>query len=482
MLTRDWKTISGSQHLPIITANRLATLPSPDVHPIIIAQKMLMLACLAQFVSRELGEQRWKIKAEKMASAAIDVVAKDELCRNAEGLECLMLEATYHANNGDMRRAFSAVRRAMACGQLLGIHRPHQSHVPQMDKTAPPFNPDYMWYRIVSTDRLFSLVLGLPQGWASIAYANTASPAGLDPEEQLERQHSEIASWILDRNERDLQDMSATQMIDHALQNAASLLQSDWWLPPNLSRIDSPREMFLSTTRLVNQLLHFNLINQAHLPYLHRPEALYGYNKAACATASREIIHRYLILQDSGFVAHTCHIVEFFSLIAAIVLMLAHLESHWQDKSRELSVLAHTRSSDRAIVEQTMANMARLLTCKGPQILQHLLQIEDEAFHSRSVGSGTIIKDFPDEGPFFELNIPYFGQLRLNSVKICFQREPTIEEVSSSIQALHGNECIEVYKTPNLDDKLFEDINFAAFMDSASSIEASAGVELPFSF
>jgi hypothetical protein len=116
MLTRDWKMMSASPELTVLTSSHVARLPPPHVHPILLAQKMLMLACLAQFISQELSNDGWQRQTEHMASAAIDVVAKEELCRNAEGLECLMLEATYHANNGNMRRASSAVRKAMSCG------------------------------------------------------------------------------------------------------------------------------------------------------------------------------------------------------------------------------------------------------------------------------------------------------------------------------------------------------------------------------
>ncbi|KAL1608540.1 hypothetical protein SLS60_003482 [Paraconiothyrium brasiliense] len=303
---------------------------------------------------------------------------------------------------------------------------------------------------------IFSLVLGLPQGYSSTLHSHVLDLAELDPEQQLERRHNEIASWILDRNERDPEDIVVTHTIDQALQGATSNLPAEWWLPPALSKVKSRRDAFLETTRLVNQILHFNLINQTHLPYLHLPGLLYGYNKAACATASREILHRYLILQDSGFVAHTCHIVEFFSLIAAVTLTLAHLERHWQDSSQELSVLAHVRSSDLANVERAKIHMARLTTCKGSQILDHLLHIENEAYQTRSVGSGTIVKDFPDQGPFFELRIPYYGQLRLNSAKICFQREPAIEDVSLGVK--NTGECGAVEDMPVL-----EDFEFNAF-------------------
>lgn len=395
-----------------------------------------------------------------MASKAIDVVAKEEICHNAEGLECLLLEATYHANSGDMRRAFSAVRRAMACGQLLGIHRSHQVEVLQVDKSAPPFDPAYMWHRMVSADRLFSLVLDLPQGFSSAQNATNSTLAELDPEKQMDKQQCEIASWILDRNERSIDDMEFTKVIDEALQNSASLLPSNWWLVPDLCKLHSRRDIFFSTTRLVTQILHFNLINQTHLPYLHHPGRFHAYNKAACATASREILRRYIVLRDAGVVAHMYHMVEFFSLIAAMTLVLVHLERRWQDNSQELSVLAHTRASDRGMVEQAALHMSRLPTCNGSQTLGHLLQIENEAFQTNSVGSGTIIKGIGDEGSFFEFRIPYFGRLRLNSSKICFQREASIEDVSLGVK--NRRDCEYVEEAP-----VFGDFDLGAFVSVA---------------
>jgi hypothetical protein len=122
------------------------------------------------------------------------------------------------------------------------------------------------------------------------------------------------------------------------------------------------------------------------------------------------------------------------------------------------------------MVEQARDHMARLPACKGPQILEHLLQIEDEAFCTRSVGSGTIVKDYPDEGPFFELRIPYFGQLRLNSVKICFQRAADIEDVSLGVK--NGEDWCGAGQVAG-----FEDFDFNAFL---GDVEV-AGLAAPFS-
>ncbi|KAF2870631.1 hypothetical protein BDV95DRAFT_607781 [Massariosphaeria phaeospora] len=411
-LTRNYLALSATDDMPLTSA-RAATPPARNAHPVLIAQKLLMMACLIQYSPSESSIAESKARAAQMASAAIDMATtKDNIVNNAEGLECLMLEATYHANNGNLRRGFNAVRRAMAVAQLLGLHRAFHQRVPRIDDKAPAFDP------------------------------------------------SVIASRILDRNGSDSDSLPLTQIIDASIIAAAYPLPSSWWLIPALTRIDSPRDVFLATTRLVSQVFHFNLINQTHLPYIIKADfsnpdaALYEYSKAACATASREILYRYLVLQDSKSTVHAYHFIDFFALIAVITLLLLHLDRHWQSEHSQQNVLTHMRSPDRAMVEQVTTFMTKPPVCKAPQILEQLLAIEDEAFTSRSVGAGKILKNDRDRRPYFALKIPYYGEVRVNSVRVCFQRAVGIEDVSAGMETLLE---ADAERDGGLDEVLFED-------------------------
>lgn len=484
MLSRNYMALSASDCF-VLTGAQVAMLPAPNSHPIVIAQKMLMLACISQYNSEHVKSAStkfadWKTKMGQLAGSAIELVTtKDDLVRNAEGLECLMLEATYHANNGQIGQAFSTVRRAMAVAQLLGIHRSIHQTVHQVDPVAPRFNPSYMWYRIVYVDRLLCLILGLPQGSTDITCVDLADISDLTPEERLEREHCVISSRILERNEQKPEPQGITQSIDSSLLKAASSLPSSWWLVPPVSRLRGARDKFLSTTRLVNQLFHFNLLNQTHLPYLLKNETIYYYSKTICTTASREILHRYLALKDSGFVAHAYNFVDFFAWIAAITLLLAHLHEQWCHHVGP-TVLLHMRSSDRAVIEQAMNHLESPWTCTGPNILEQLFAVEEEAHTSRSVGSGNIVKDNPDHEPFFELKIPYYGKLRVNSVDICLQRSSDIEGVEKRIVRPLTSDS-PIYINQHLsDDMLFRDCISSELEEIHGSGEAYNGPGMAF--
>ncbi|KAF1956346.1 hypothetical protein CC80DRAFT_356679, partial [Byssothecium circinans] len=342
----------------------MSTPPTLNMHPVLLAQKLLMLACLSQYSSGGsiVDEQHWKARSRAMATAATKLVnTKDHLVLNAEGLECLMLEATYYYNDGNLREAFTSVRRAMALAQLLGIHRSVHPSIQQVDDSSPRFDPAYMWYRILYVDRLLCLVLGLPQGSPDTKFANTEVMYILNIEERLEREHCVLASRILDRNEREDETWTLTKDIDKSLQDLASSVPPEWWHLPTASQVNSPSDKFYFTGRLVNQLFHFSLINQTHLPYIFRPvvskktalndilPANYGYSKTLCWTSSREVFARYLILIDLDFVAHAYTFADFFALIAAVTVLLLHIDHHWKSQLHSTSppsFLSHMRSSD----------------------------------------------------------------------------------------------------------------------------------------
>jgi hypothetical protein len=454
LLTRDYLFLSVSDSAPL-TGTDVAQLPPPTAHPVLIAQKLLMYACLTQYHPETSHASHWAAEATRMATAAIDLVTtKDTLMLNAEGPECLMMEATWHVNNGDLRRALGAVRRAMLTAQLLGLHRPLHREYSRLDSTAPTFDPAYIWYRVVYADRLFCLILGLPQGSTDVSFTLSSATKDLSAEELLERTHCTIASHILSRNESSLSDdLTTTQAIDASILAATTLpLPPAWWSIPSFSHLTSHRDIFLATTRLVSQILHFNLLNQTHLPCLFKfslpnDESLataYAYSRSASTTATREILHRYIALQDSSLATHACNVVDFFALIAAITLLLLHLDDHWSSTctspDQQSSVLAHTRASDRDIIVRAKRFLTKPPVCNAPKILTALLAVEEEAYALRSVGDGRIVKWNEDERPYFEMRIPYFGSLRVNARKVCFERGVEIEELSSEMKRLDGEE------------------------------------------
>ncbi|PVI03859.1 hypothetical protein DM02DRAFT_669564 [Periconia macrospinosa] len=471
LLNRNFLDVCNTFPELVLTKSKMAVFPAPNAHPIVLAQRLLILACISQ-ISQYSSEDhsqlagQWKKRAQTMTDTVIDLVtSKDHFVRNAEGLECLMLEATYHSNSGNIRRAFTTIRRAMALAQLFGIHRTEYQCPQQIDSQAPKFDAAYTWYRIVYLDRLYCLILGLPQGSSDIKFLNPPKKLKINFEEHLERQHCIIAAKILERNEVEPQNACVlTGEIDKMLQSAATIPPSEWWLLPTFSTSLSQSQRFLATGRLAMQLFHFNLINQTHLPYIfhniHHNDGssspvpttattpTHECSKNACATASREILSRYLLIRESSLVVHAYTFLDFFTLIAAMTLLVLHIDNHWLHRASQSPhsrpsphILSHMRPSDRAMLERLAHHMSlkdTSTTSKGFKVLQELLAVEDETFRYGSVGSGVIVKDESEvdanaKERFFEIRMPWYGWLRLSARKTCFKRIPEVDEVRTSI-------------------------------------------------
>jgi len=114
------------------------------------------------------------------------------------------------------------------------------------------------------------------------------------------RMHCILSSRVLERNESDpsTHDFALTQDLDMELRRAARSLPSKWWLMPNLASSETdPSNMYWNRGRLTAQLLHYNLLNQLHLPFMLRcsAERKYDYSRVTCVNASREVLSRFIV-------------------------------------------------------------------------------------------------------------------------------------------------------------------------------------------
>jgi hypothetical protein len=126
-----------------------------------------------------------------------------------------------------------------------------------------------------------------------------------------------------------------------------------------MSSTDS-QSLFWNTRRLFAQVLHYNLLNQLHLPYMLRSSSSKSWHKytlITCVNASREVLSRFVTLRCFNGIAYSCRTVNSLALLAAMTLLLAHLDSH---RSKAENPLAHRYHSDRAMVEKAQENMEEL--------------------------------------------------------------------------------------------------------------------------
>jgi hypothetical protein len=289
-----------------------------------------------------------------------------------------------------------------------------------------------MWFRIVYMDRFFSMMLGLPQGTTDTSMGSDAAMAGETPIGRLERAHAVIAARILERKDRDplLQDIAATREIDADLLEVAKSMPPKFWLPQDFSGLEKgTKEEFWETLRLINQLVHYNIINQLHLPYLLRSGPQRDrckYSKMACVNASREILTRYFTYLSMNPFA-TCS--RFFAVPASMTLLLAHLDSHHHQDAD--NYLAHQRLSDRAMVEKVLEAIEGVENASlGENLLQCLLHIEADAAEGQSYTAQSVqgSESLHEDSNTIRISIPYFGVIKIT-------REGVISKEASQPQS-----------------------------------------------
>jgi hypothetical protein len=412
------------------TAESLLEIPGPTSNPILLARHMLQLAIFLQHLHPDLHQEIQGLSesprriTERLADLAISLITtNDELLGSIEGLQCVMMESMYQANVGNLRRSWVAGRRAMGIAQLMGLHRSKSRAQYKVIDPKTNFHPQLMWLRIVFLDRNLCLMLGLPQGSPDRSMASEGLLASDTPMGRLERIHCVIASQILERNESSPNDFALTRKLDVELQKAARSLPSKWWLAPTLDATSTDSQtLFWDTRRLFAQVLHYNLLNQLHLPFMLRSSSTdrkYEYSRITCVNASREVLSRFITLRSFNQIAYSCRTIDFLALMAAMTLLLAHLNSH----SEAENLLGHQYVSDRALIERAQENMKEVnrlnsdaLSAESAELLRRLLSIEPETgdaagrVNVQEAGPDSVTQD---DDAVVSVHIPYFGIIKI---------------------------------------------------------------------
>jgi hypothetical protein len=382
------------------TAETLLKSPGPDTHPVLLARYMLLLATLVQSRGiRNLSKPDQAVMEQLVEAATLRVTRDDRFMGTIEALECLMIESSYLSNIGNLRRGWLTIRRAMSVAQLMGLNRASGQAQYESLGVLAHYDPSTMWFRIVDHDRYLCLMLGLSQGSADRGMASDTALASDSALGRIERIHCVIASRILERNESlsSSHDPALTRSLDAQLQKAARQLPSRWWLVPDLRAPEDPQASFWNTRRLVAQVLHYNLLNQLHLPYMLRSSSAgreHEYSLITCANASREMLSRFIALRSSDDgPGYSCRTIDFIALMAAMTLLLAHLDLGHHRQVQNL--LAHQYHIDRAMIEQVKDYMEEFdragsdpLSSQIAGWLARLLAIEPEMSEDGEVCHG----------------------------------------------------------------------------------------------
>ncbi|RYP07503.1 hypothetical protein DL765_009136 [Monosporascus sp. GIB2] len=418
-------------HETLAAPYSIAEIPAPKTHPVVLAKRMLTFAITLQTPYSEnllgLSEPHKVLMRRLVAAATTWVTTKEEMQGTVESLICILLEGVFEINCGNLRRAWAVYRRAMTAAQLMGLHR---SPMPPLKRIDPELNanPKFIWFRIVYMDCYLSLLLGLPQGTTDKSMGGLSVLRHEPPLGKFERLLTVIASRILERNESAfaMSEITTIQSIDSELLRVAKSMPASFWRPSNFHNLTpgSP-DTVLETIRLAAQVYYYGLLIQLHLPYMMR----LGYNtereysKIACVNASREIMTRFIAHRRFNPMSSCSRPVDFFALLAAITLLLAHLEAHHHRE--ETNFLAHQRLSDRAMLDEALERMdvisnasKDVMTEKSAELIRRLLGIEADAaegssYTTRSVWGDGDVQEGTKEGEELRLHIPFLGVIKI---------------------------------------------------------------------
>ncbi|RYO80439.1 hypothetical protein DL762_007632 [Monosporascus cannonballus] len=448
----------------VVSPRHMLQPPPQGSHPVLIARRLLLLGAFLQAIPPcsvgelvGLSSDYRAIMSRAFNAATRLVTSNDELISSVEGIECVMIESMYLNDAGNLRRAWLANRRAMVMAQMMGLHRGASS--PRMileHETRDRIDPDYMWFRLVVSDRYLSLMLGLPQGSLESVFASSEALDGCMAMERMERMQSVAAGLILQRNSAERTDLAATYNVDKMLQETAALMPPQWWLMThNLTDTADDAKAFEESIRFTNQFVHHHLLVQLHLPYVMLPSSIepsYDYSKMTAANASRAIVAQFVSFRNSISTTAYCRGIDFVAFIASTTLCLAHIgarRQHESDAGKTVTVfqsLQHQRLSDRGLLERTLEVMETMaqsgrdgVAQKISSILRPLLAIENNSFKggcyhicaSSEVDNheSQCLGDTSEAFHALRIQIPYFGTIQI-------EHRPVLLDIIKPVQTL----------------------------------------------
>ena len=340
------------------------------------------------------------------------VLSDDELTGTIDGVECIILRAKYEGNSGRIRRSWLISRRGIAFAQLLGLHKRPGS--PE-NYSGESNRKQSIWRALYTTDRLMSLILGLPYGPSEIHF-DAGSDLGSSAKGiqlQYTNEHyilrlTNIVGHIIDRNQQLPSDnmLPLTLKIEGEMIDLKSSMPTQWW--------ETGSEPGAVATQVYSQILpqfwHCLARTLLHLPYMLQATTSprFEYNKTATLESAREMIARYRVMRPvQGFSSLTCKVTDFQVFTAAMILVL-NLIYHYMGSGS----LDHSEAdSDQELISATtfMLKQASVAT-DGSVATQAARGLE--IFSNVRAMSVPFFKK-PAEECTTKVVIPYFGAVTI---------------------------------------------------------------------
>ncbi|KAI2473224.1 hypothetical protein F4781DRAFT_225841 [Annulohypoxylon bovei var. microspora] len=502
--------IDGPFEDPSIVSN----VPSAASHPALLAKRLMQLTNCIQKISIDaipqnlVSKEPIRCKMNRIVNVVSELVASnDDLVGSVEGLEALNFISLYHANAGNLRKSWLALRRALSVAQLMGVDRwPDDKPLKSVDPQSDPgtrTRASSLWYRTNFTDRFLSLLLGLSAASDDDSFVDPLRTTRSTSTERLERLHTVIIGAIIKRNmnnSRAAPDAAfgTTQAIDCDLEVAAKSMGAEWWQPvlPFDVSAATPRALVRAHAHVMMQMNHHHLLILLHLPYMMRDpkERRWDYSKTTCLHASRELLSAYLVFRDLTDAASACRHTDYGALTAAMTLLLGYLDPKLRLRD---AATTSQRDADRDVVAKVRDVMKEMAERDGDKlaretsdIITRLLPLADVDLAAAGHGDGQ--NDAP-----VRLEIPYLGTININPVRRRPQhkfRQNASGIASSStshfndgvgsgeLESLGTYPTTNTYQAPDNPDTMSMDPSLQQLSQAPSNFLASLGEDENFSF
>ena len=383
-----------------------------------------------------IGLQEIPFGTDFQASTAIDmatryiamidelVLSDDELAGTLDGIECLILQAKYDANNGLLRKAWITFRRGISFAQLLGCHLPStqsdQLHEQVLRRRS-------IWNALYFGDRYLSLLLGLPYCVSEMHIHDTAFNSFFPVRAETECAGSDylfrlarLVGYIIDRNQTTAptETLTMTVKIDGEMMDLAATMSNEWWALD----IHDDEVASLLFNRILPQFWHHQARALLHLPFMLKAttDRRYGYNRIAALESARGMLNLFHIFRPvQGFGSPVCKIMDFQAFTAAMILVLNFLGVSSSNPGNEVK----EADEDRKLVSTTTTILQRASIERGGGVATQAARALEMFIRAKDHGS-------LEAQAVCKVAIPYFGTVIFGpGTSFAKESQPGIQQV-----------------------------------------------------
>ncbi|KAI1752331.1 hypothetical protein F4782DRAFT_150771 [Xylaria castorea] len=450
----------------------LLQLPPSGTTPVAIARKLLVLGTYLHVISSQ-SENRATSPGPKyqvISSRAFETVGSlithnDNLPESVEIIECLIIESQHHNYMGNIRRAWIALRRAMAMAQMLGLDRQNKvlAHDTNAETILATSYHDDIWFLLVHFDQYLSLILGITPSLPENSQISAGRLERYTPSERMGRLHSMAAGRILQRNRINIYDMAETKEIDKILQKASACMPAQWWLSPDGPDDYSSEGIHGVVSRLMVQFAHYNILLQVHLPYMLHclGSQQYYYSTPTVINSCRELLTRFAAFRSRHPTVSYCRGLDIFAFVASVALCLLHIHTSYNNQSSDScesvgtsTLLAHQRLTNRGLMERAFRSIRKIaqvepgdkVTTDIVPVFRRLLAIEEEAhrgvgynihLHSNIRQPRSDSREVTDGSETLYLKVPFCGTIKVERIDTSKTPSAEILRSGGTTQSAH---------------------------------------------